>query len=195
METNQNQLIVSDPFTETLIRIKARLLCRRSDFSRSDYPDLRQSMCLYLLEKAHWFDPARGNLQAFVTSVLKTWTAMELRHRSRAKRSESLKAVSLERTKVKRGAYFVPLGEVLLEEDGRRLTQTQSLPSIEEFELRKAVEHALAKLEPEDRAMLIHAAEHGVTRTAQAFSLSRRQVVNAIARARVHFEKSGLGSN
>ena len=39
--------VVSDPFTVTLIRIKARQLCRRSDFSRSDYDDLRQELEQY----------------------------------------------------------------------------------------------------------------------------------------------------
>lgn len=187
--------IVSDPFTDTLISIKARQLCRRSDFSRSDYDDIRQSMRLYLLEKAHLFDPARGNLEAFVTKAINTWVGMELRHRERDKRRESFKAVSLERTPVECDGDITTLGAVLLEEDGRRRTQTYLLPSVEQLELREAVEHAMQNVQPEDRAVLIHAAEHGVASAARAFSRSRRQVLNAMARARVHFEKAGLGSN
>ena len=187
--------IVSDPFTDTLISIKARQLCRRSDFSRSDYDDIRQSMRLYLLEKAHLFDPARGNLEAFVTKAINTWVGMELRHRERDKRRDSFKAVSLERTPVECDGDITTLGAVLLEEDGRRRTQTYPMPSVEQLELREAVEHAMQNVQPEDRAVLIHAAEHGVASAARAFSRSRRQVLNAMARARVHFEKAGLGSN
>ncbi len=187
--------IDSDPFTDTLISIKARQLCRRSDFSRSDYDDIRQSMRLYLLEKAHLFDPARGNLEAFVTKAINTWVGMELRHRERDKRRESFKAVSLERTPVECDGDITTLGAVLLEEDGRRRTQTYPLPSVEQLELREAVELAMQNVQPEDRAVLIHAAEHGVASAARAFSRSRRQVLNAMARARVHFEKAGLGSN
>ncbi|MCK6486564.1 MAG: hypothetical protein L6R00_20840 [Phycisphaerae bacterium] len=195
METNQKQSIVSDPFTVTFIRIKARQLCRRSDFSRSDYDDIRQSMRLYLLEKAHLFDPARGNLEAFVTKAINTWVGMELRHRERDKRRESFKAISLERTPVVCDGDITTLSAVLLEEDGRRQTQTDPLTSVEQFELRDAVQHAMQDVQPQDRAILIHAAEHGVASAARAFSRSRRQVLNALARARVHFEKAGLGRN
>lgn len=195
MDTNQKQSIVSDPFTVTLIRIKARQLCRRSDFSRSDYDDIRQSMRLYLLEKAHLFDPVRGNLEAFVTNAINTWVGMELRYRERDKRRESYKAVSLERTPVECDGDVTTLGAVLLEEDGLRRTQTDPLSSVDQLELREAVQHAMQNLQPEDRAILTHVAEHGVASAARAFSRSRRQVLNAIARARVHFEKAGLGSN
>lgn len=185
--------IVSDPFTVALIRIKARQLCRRSDFSRSDYDDIRQSMGLYLLEKAHLFDPVRGNLEAFVTNAINTWVGMELRYRERDKRRESYKAVSLEGTPVECNGDVTTLGQVLLEEDGRRLTQTDPQSPIEQLELREAVQHAMQNVQPKDRAILIHAAEHGVASAARAFGQSRRQVLNTLARARIHFEKAGLG--
>ncbi len=187
--------VVSDPFTVTLIRIKARQLCRRSDFSRSDYDDIRQGMRLYLLEKAHLFDPVRGNLEAFVTNAIKTWTAMALRYRNRDKRRESFKAVSLEGTPVECDGDITTLGAVLLEEDGRRRTRTYPLSAVEQFELREAVQHAMQDLKPEDRAILVHVAEHGVASAARAFSRSRRQVLKTMARARIRFEKAGLGSN
>ncbi len=186
------QSIVSDPFTVTLIRIKARQLCRRSDFSRSDCDDLQQDMRLYLLEKAHLFDPVRGNIEAFVTKALSTWVAMRLRYRSREKRRESYKVLSLERTRVECDGDITALGAILVEEDGRRLSQVYTMPAAERFELREAVDHAMANLDPKDREMLAHVAEHGVARAARAFGVSRRQVGNAVARAREHFEKAGL---
>jgi len=187
--------VVSDPFTVTLIRIKARQLCRRSDFSRSDYDDLRQDMRLYLLEKAHLFDPARGNIEAFVTKALRTWVAMRLRYRNREKRRESYKAISLERTRVECDGDITALGVILVQDDGRRLSQTYTMPAAEQFELREAIENAMGNLEPDDRAMLTHVAEHGVANAAKTFGVSRRQVDNAMARARAQFEKAGLGSN
>lgn len=187
--------IVSDPFTTNFIRIKARQLCRRSDFSRSDYDDLCQSMRQYLVEKAHLFDPVRGNLEAFVTNAINTWVHMELRYRERNKRRESYKAVSLERTPVECDGDVTTLGQVLLEEDGRRRMQTDPLTCVEQLELRDAVERAMQNVSPEDRPIVIHAAEHGVASAARAFGCSRRQVLNVLARARVHFEKSGLGSD
>jgi len=187
--------IVSDPFTVTLIDIKAHQLCRRSDFSQSDYDDLRQDMRLHLLEKAHLFDPARGNIEAFVTSALKTWAAMRLRYRKRQKRSEEYKAVSLEGTPVECDGDITTLGAVLLEGDGRRLTRTYPISPVEHFELREAIEHAMQGLSPEDRALLAEVTEHGITATAKSRGISWRQVNNAMVRIRRHFERAGLGPN
>ncbi len=187
--------IVSDPFTITIIRIKAGQLCRRSDFSRSDYDELRQAMLLYLLEKAHLFDPARGNLEAFVTNAIKTWVAMELRYRNRDKRSESFRAVSLERTPVECEGDVTSLGAVLVEDDGNRLTLANPASPAELFELRDALNHVMAQLSPQDRALVASVVEHGVTATAKALGVSWRQVANAIARIRGEFEKAGLGAN
>jgi len=189
------QEVVSNPFTITLIRIKARQLCRRSDFSRSDYDDLRQDMRRYLLEKAHRFDPTRGTVEAFVTNCINTWVAMQLRYRGRQKRCDSYKAVSLERTPVECDGDITSLGAVLLEEDGQRLTQTYPMSPIEHFELREAIEHVMQGLEPDDRALLTHVAQHGVASAARERNVSRRQINNALARMRSRFEKAGLGSN
>ena len=189
------QEVVSDPFTITLIRIKARQLCRRSDFSRSDYDDLRQDMRLHLIEKAHLFDPVRGNLEAFVTNALSTWVAMRLRYRNRDKRRESYKAVSLDRTFVECDGDITTLGKVLLEEDGRRLTQTCPISAVERFELSEAIEHAMQNLEPEDRALLIQVTEHGVTGAAKSLGVSYRQVANAMKRIRGIFKKMGVDPN
>jgi len=184
--------IVSDPFTTTLIRIKARQLCRRSDFSSSDCEDLQQDMRVYLLEKAHLFDPVRGNLEAFVTKAIRTWVAMQLRYRSREKRRDSFRALSLERTRVECDGDITALGVILVEEDGRRMSQYYTLSETERFELCEAVDHAMGNLEPKDREILTHVAEYGVASASRAFGVSRRQIDNAVARARDHFEKAGL---
>ena len=110
--------IVSHPFTVKVIQIKARLLSRRGDFSLSDFNDLCQDMRVYLLRKAHLFDPKRGNLEAFVNNALDTWVAMELRYRNRHKRYESYRAVSLNSTIVKYEGVLQPLAAIVLEEEG-----------------------------------------------------------------------------
>ncbi len=184
--------IVSHPFTVNFIQIKARQLCRRSDFSLSDCEDLQQEMRLYLLEKAHLFDPQRGNVEAFVTTAINSWVGMHLRYRGRQLRRDSFKATSLERTRVECDGDVTSLGAVLLEEDGQRLTQAEPESPIEDMERREAVEHVMQRLSPEDRALLNHVAEHGVASAARQFNVSRRQVDNALARMRVLFEEAGL---
>jgi len=187
--------IVSDPFTVTLIKIKANQLCRRADFSRSDYDDLRQDMRMYLLEKAHLFDPQRGNLEAFVISVLKTWAAMRLRHRKRQKRHEGNNSVSLEGTAVECEGENIPLGATMLEEDGQRRTQAYPISEIEHMELREAIDHAMQGISPEDQAFLMQVAEQGARATARSMGVSWKSVHNRVARLRGHFEKAGLASD
>ncbi len=188
-----SQTIVSHPFTVTFVSFKARQLCRRSDFSRSDFDDLCQGMLLYLVEKAHLFDAERGNLEAFVTQVLKTWVAMELRFRQRGKRCETYKAVSLEGTPVECEDDVTCLGAVLLQEDGDRRTQVESISPVEQFELREAIDHAMASLDPKDQALVASVVANGITATAKELGVSWRQVANALARIRREFEKAGLG--
>ena len=198
MDTNRStcrESIVSNPFTVTLIRIKARQLCRRSDFSRSDYDDLRQDMRLYLIKKARLFDPVRGNLKAFVTNALNTWVAIRLRYRNCDKRRESYKAVSLERTTVECDGDITTLGDVLMEKDGRRMTQAHGISAVEHFKLREAIEHAMRNLTPDDRALLTQVAEQSIRSTAKSRGVSYRQVDNAMKRIRDIFKKVGLAPN
>ena len=188
----ENHSIVSDPFTVTFTRIKAKQLCRRTDVSRSDLEDLQQEMKLYLLEKSHLFDPKRGKVEAFVTTAVNTWVAMYLRQRERDKRRDACRSASLEGTHVMCEGDLLPLGETLLEEEGHRLLQTGFVSDIERCELRQDIEHILPKLDPADRNMLALVAELGMRGTARALGISRRQVKNAMDRLRAQFEKAGL---
>ncbi len=187
--------IVAQPFTVALIGFKARQLCQRTDFSRSDFDELCQGMLLYLVQKAHLFDAQRGNLEAFVTHALKTWVAMELRYRKRGKRCETYKAVSLEGTPVECEGDVTCLGAVLLEEDGYRRTQVHPVSPTEQFELREAIEHVMGRLDPKDQVLVARVVANGITATAKELGVSWRQVASALARIRGDFEKAGLGAN
>ncbi len=187
-----NHSIVSEPFTVTHISIKARQLCRRSDFSGSDYEDLRQGMRLYLMERARLFDPVRGNLEAFVTKAIASWVAMQLRDRRRSKRCLNLKAISLERNKVEDDGVVTSLGDVLPEDDGRRLAQVFQSSAIEQLELRDALEHLMAQLNPNERALLICVAEIGRKPAAHKLGMSWRQVANVMTGIRTIFENSEI---
>lgn len=185
--------IVSHPFAATFIRVKARQLCRRTDFSRSDFDDLQQDMRLYLLEKAHLFDPERANIEAFITKTLSTWVAMRLRFQERQKRRDSHKTASLEGTLVECDGGLAPLGAALLEEDGGRRTQAYPISSLEQVELRDALEHVMDKLVPEEREVLHHIAEHGYRSAIRSLGMSRRRIDKVMARVRQLAEENGLG--
>lgn len=191
MRTHDN--ILDNKYANTLIRIKARQLCRRTDFSRSDYDDLQQDMRLYLLQKAHLFDSDRGNIESFITRILKTWVAMRLRYQDRQKRRDSHKVASLERTTVECDGVITTLGSALLEEDGQRLTETDTPSPLERLEQRDALMTVIEKLGPEDRQVWMHVAEHGARSAVRSLGVSRRHIEKVMDRVRQHCEDAGLG--
>lgn len=182
MPANQN--LLTHPFTATFIRIKARQLCRRCDFSRSDVEDVQQEMRLYLLQKAHLFDPARGSVEAFVTRAINTWISMHLRYRGRAMRRESYRAVSLQHADGQRDNESSALSDNLLEEDGKRRLQRDAASSLEQVEQRQLLEVAMGKLTRRQRLILIGVAEEGVAATARAQGLSRSAIDKQVRQIR-----------
>lgn len=192
--------VVSNPFTQSLIKTKASQLCRRSDFSRSDFDDLRQGMRLYLLQRSHLFDPERGSLEAFVTELLKYWVRMELRFRGREKRRGNFSAISLEGTEVTFDGDTDTLDALISETDLHRRTHGSSRSPIEQIDTAEAVHHAFNKLSPAEQALLLFAIEHGVAAAAREWSdrlyrsVPRRWVENSVKAMRQRFHDSGLGS-
>lgn len=193
--------VVSHPFTAKFIRLKAAKLCRRADFSRSDREDLEQGMYGYLLEKAHLFDPTRGNVEAFVTHLVKSWIKMELRFRSRRKRLGNLTTVSLERTFIEVDGDKEPLANVIAEPDRQRRTGNAAPCPIEHLDLDDAVRHAFGHLSPDERELLAFVRQHGVSSASREWgrrigrTLSRTWIEVRVRRMRARFEDAGLGDD
>lgn len=193
--------VVSDPFTQSFIKIKAAQLCRRRDFSRSDRSDLQQGMLAYLVEKQHLFDPARGNVEAFVTQLVNTWIRIELRFRGRRKRLGNLIAISLERTFIEVDGDKESLDHIIAAADLDRRTGADVRDPIESLEVGEAVRHAFGRLKPGEKALLLFVAEHGVAGAAREWTrragrtVSRRQIENRLDRMRSRFEDAGLGTD
>lgn len=192
---------VTDPFTAFFTSIKAAQICRRSDFSRSDFDDLKQGMMQYLLEKQGGFDPDRGSPEAFVTVAVNTWIAMHLRHRGRDQRRCDTNAISLDHTTIEGDDDPVPLASMICEEDLGRRTGASALSAVEHLELVEAVRHAMAKLSPEEAAILELVAERGVTGAIHEWARlrgetrSRCWVTRQMTGMRRRFEDSGLSAN
>lgn len=189
------QSLVTDPFTIQLVRVKARKLCRRSDFSCSDLEDLTQGMLLHLVEKQHLFDPSRGCLEAFVTAAVNSWIKMELRYRGRAKRREAATTLSLEGIELTVDGDVETLGGTIGLTDLLRRTLGHQSSPIERLEIVEAVQHALGGLSQAEQTLLRQVAFNGVAGTARQRRVSRRKVESALARMRDRFIDAGLGSD
>ncbi len=185
--------IVTHPYAATLIRIKAKQLCRRTDFTRCEVEDLQQSMWAYLVEKAPLYNPNRRNIEAFITMLVNTWVAMELRHRGREKRQPARRNASMERTMVLHEGDALPLGKTLSESDRLRRLGLELGSDSEDFEKREAIAHAVSQLTFEQQKLLADVAETNVVAAADKHGVSPSTVRRRLNAMRKIFNNAGFG--
>ena len=179
-------------YAQSVIRFKARQLSTKAGFSQTDEDDITQELTLYLLERAHLFDPNRASANTFAERVIRSKVAMQLRDRRRKKRAAGFTAQSLERTRALSDEDSGFLRDMLTEGDLYRRLGTAASDQ-NQVELTAAVEEALSSLPAEDREICRQIIEGTMTSIARDLGVSRRQIRNAIARIRRHFEAASLG--
>ncbi|MCC5829271.1 MAG: hypothetical protein JJU36_07470 [Phycisphaeraceae bacterium] len=184
--------IVSNPYAQSLIRIKARQLCRRADFNRSDLEDLHQEMRLYLLKVAHHFDPERASMETFIAQAIESCVRMILRSRWRDKRRIDRASMSLEGTEIDGDGASTPLWSGLRSEDLARRTGNTEHDPIEEIDRRDAFDHVLSQLTDQQRELVHQVIEHRKAGAARVRSTSRRQIDKELQAMRQLFIDAGL---
>jgi RNA polymerase sigma factor (sigma-70 family) len=182
-------------YAKTVIRVKARQLCRRPSFSRSDSGDIEQDLYLHLLNQIQQFDPARGSLNTFIARVIDSAVAMLVRERRRGKRTPSAGAViqSLEVMVDQADGPPAPLGATLSQADAERRTGGESMSGIDLFELADDVAHLINALPPELQAVCRARMNRNRSETESDLGLSRRNYDAAIDLIRQHFAHGGFG--
>ncbi len=180
--------IVSTPFATNLINRKARQLCARPGFSRSDEADLRQSMLLYLWSASRLFDAARGNAEAFIVTVLRSWTDMEVRSRRAQKRYNGAAVVSLDTTKVEgRDGSHELLGERIADSELFHRTRTMGLGTLDVVQNQDLFARVKSTLSASDLQFVHEVATRGMADVARTERVSRRQVASRLHTIRDQF--------
>lgn len=179
-------------YARILIQRKARQLCRKPGFSRSDQEDLVQELTLRLLQKADCYDPERGaSIDTFADRVINSAVRMILRDRRRIKRAAGLTASSLEGTAIELDGKPMRLVDSISSEDSQRRTLKEpgELTSRDIAELAQLVESL-----PPDLREIAQRILHGgtVASIAREKRESRRQIYNAIRRAKAYFQEAGF---
>ena len=179
-------------YAQILIKTKARQLCRRSGFGRSDEEDLVQELTLRLLEKEHLYDPSRGaTLDTFADRVITSAVQMILRDRRRLKRAAGLTAISLDTTPVMDEGDPVFLIETVTDTDQQRVTlnRRDHLSDEDRALVREVVEGLPEELREVPGRMLETAGN--ISAVGRGRRVSRRQVYAALHRIEPHFTKAG----
>lgn len=185
----EKDFVLTD-YARKLIKFKARQLCRRRSFSKSDENDLQQELWLAIVNQAGKFDPARASLDTFIDRVVNTAVAMILRDRRRQKRATGFQ-VSLDAAPTD-GNCREPLLARVSEDDLARRVGVQRTDEVERRETNEAVQSALANMPDEVSDTCRRVMGGTVSSAARELEESRRQVRNSLASARPFFEEAGV---
>jgi RNA polymerase sigma-70 factor, ECF subfamily len=178
--------------TVAFIQFKARQLCRKPGFTRSDEDDLRQELTLHLLRQASRFDPARAAWNTFVARVIDSGVAMILRDRRRKKRAPGFRAKSLEVGVVVVHGHEQDVGAIASAADQHRrigITPTEELPR---QQLSEAVRQAISELPPHLRALCARLSQSPPAVVARELGISRRQVRKLMSQIRQRLQDADL---
>jgi RNA polymerase sigma-70 factor (ECF subfamily) len=178
-------------YVQSLIQFKARQICKKPGFSRSDQEDLAQELILRLLEKVPQYDPGRcASLDTFANRVVESSVKMILRDRRRLKRSAEFTALSLD---MPLGSMPLPLGSALGEDDEHRRGASKLRP--EEIEDAEAFAHALRQMPANLAEVARRLMQSNVASVARDLGTSRSRIYSDIAKIRDYFKQSGFSAS
>ncbi len=188
---------VFSDYARTVIRLKARQLSRRADFSRSDEEDIAQDLTLHLLSQAEHFDPSRASLKTFVTHVVNSCVAMILRERWRQKRvpDHGAEIQSLETMVDVPDEPPVALWATISVADIERRTGGHSRSDTDVHDEAEALDQAMQGLPIEDRDVCERLKFGSRASVARDLQISRRKLGTILSSVRQQFERAGLGQD
>ncbi len=191
----QSHEVLSD-YARTLIRVKARQLVRRPEFTVCEAEDLEQELTLRILVQLDRFDPTRSSINTFFARVVNSAVAMLIRERGRIKRNggEGVQIESLEKMVELADGSPAPLWATISDQDAHRRHQSRPLTEEEATQLRMDIESVLKQLPPELRRICEQLMDGSQTNSRQASQLSRRKYQAAMSLIREQFTRAGYSA-
>ncbi|MCW2901494.1 MAG: hypothetical protein JWO67_3759, partial [Streptosporangiaceae bacterium] len=163
-------------YAKSLIAFKAKQLCRKPGFSRSDEEDFVQDLTLALLEKRGRYDPSRGaSPDTFANRVVISKVKMILRDRRRTKRAAGFTAASLDCDTTAGADGPAPLSQLMTGDDRARRGTSGPPDPLASLERREALEAALASLPPDLAAVAERLRGRSANAAAVELGISRRR--------------------
>jgi RNA polymerase sigma factor (sigma-70 family) len=183
-------------YARTLIRVKARQLARRPEFTVCEAEDLEQELTLRILVQIDRFDPTRSSINTFFARVVNSAVAMLIRERGRIKRNggEGVQIESLEKMVEQADGSPAPLWATVSHQDAHRRHQSRPLTEEEATQLRMDIESVLKKLPPELRRICEQLMDGSQANSRRDSQLSRRKYQAAMSLIREQFTRAGLSA-
>jgi DNA-directed RNA polymerase specialized sigma24 family protein len=179
-------------FATRLIRRKAKQLCRRLGFNRSDRPDLEQELALIVLRRAADFEPRRSHYNAFVTTVVERYTATIIERHEAWKRTYRRDGGSLHiSVDVADGGAMELLATLSTTEQSRHTGQRRRPPE-DAWNLTEDVASVIRDMPPLMRRVCELLMSDSKKAAAHELGLSQYALYETLQRILARFEKAGL---
>jgi RNA polymerase sigma factor (sigma-70 family) len=181
-------------YSSFLVAFKARQLCRRNGFAKTDREDVENELWASLANHADRFDPSRASFNTYVDRVVNTTVAMILRSRRQQKRAAGFHARSINASAAC-DKQPSSLSDSLTMSDLGRRNGIEAADDNSQCIDNEAVHHALAQMPEELRDICRRLMGGTISSVARDLAITRRQVRNAISAARPFLERAGFGTN
>lgn len=171
------------PASRALIRTKARSLCRKRGFSRSDIPCVEGELWLHLTTQIDRFDPLSGAWECWASVILDRRCVSLWRQRNADMRAPAREECSLDDQVSDTDGRVVPRYEVTLEaaRDPTRLR-----------DLERDVAHVIAHLPDDLRVIALGLASGTPHAVGAELGISRRAMTKAVDQLREIFRDAAL---
>ena len=175
---------LTEGFTARYIRGKVRRLVRHAAMRHHDKDDLQQELTAAVCQALPSFDPAVGDWESFVSTVIERRAGQLLIGEKREKRLQGNAASSLDVLVKDADGVDVPLATQIRPEHQSAVTRQYRREDQEWAELLLDLETHLASLPDDERTLLLQLAKKSQAAVARARGVSRRTIRDLLERVR-----------
>ena len=183
-----------DDYTNDLIQVTARKLGAAFRFNADDQEDLAREILLELLRVMPKFDPARGELKAFITYWVDKRSKRVLKSMVCENSDFQRVAYSLDETVKEFDGEIVPKCDLIDGENYLMSVGVIRCQSMELTDIRLAVGKALSAMTPYQRDICTRIMSNNIKQVARDLGVSRRHIYENLRRLRPLFEDCGIAT-
>ena len=180
-------------FSFKFIRFKATQLVGKGGFTAADRPDLEQELALALFQRLPYFDPKRGNWEAFTVMVIQSYSATLMRLRRRTKRLVRC-IVSIDATQTTPSQKNAQISSLLEPRHASAITGRTLGSYTDQVELSIDANAVVASLPADLRYLCYWLQFETITELAARFRVSRTTLHERIKRVREAFVRRGFSA-
>lgn len=177
-------------FAARFVRSKARRLVGHAGLRSHDRDDLQQELLTAVWQAAATFDPAVGDWESFVATIVERHAGQILIRRNADKRCLGQAVESLDVLVTDGEGFEVPLATQIRRDHQASITGNHTLEGQQQAELRLDLEELLEPLSDDERNLLVELAEASQLAVARKRGVSRRAIRDLLEQVRTRIANS-----